>query len=351
MTEQDINFYLREVIDTMNDGLFIIRPDGTILLVNDALIRMTGFSKKELLNQPCSILGCDACRRTREQTDQHWCGLFEKGRESRKSCHIRSKDGTYLHILKNASLLQDENNNILGAVETITDISELDRKDLKIRELSHRLQRNRDAFCGFVGNSQPMQKVYSLLKKAAQSDAPVIIFGESGTGKELAAQAIHELSPRSGNPFVQLNCAALNDSLLESELFGHIKGAFTGAYRHRKGRFEEAADGNIFLDEIGDVPLPIQIKLLRVLETRTFERVGENIPLSMNARLITATNQNIMQLVEEKNSERTSSSVSMSFPYIYLLCGNVKKTFRCWWNTSSATTITSIKMKAPPRKP
>ncbi|NDV21277.1 sigma-54-dependent Fis family transcriptional regulator [Desulfovibrio sp. JC022] len=300
MTEQDINLYLREVIDTMNDGLIIVRPNGTIMMVNDALLRMTGFSKDDLLNKPCSVLGCDACRIVREQADGHWCGLFEKKKESRKNCHIISKSGNYLHVLKNASLLKDEEGNILGAVETVTDISELDRKELKIRELSRKLQHEENGFCGFVGNSPAMQKVYTLLRKAARSDAPVIIYGESGTGKELAAQAIHKMSLRNDKPFVQLNCAALNESLLESELFGHIKGAFTGAYRHRQGRFEEAAGGSIFLDEIGDVPLPIQVKLLRVLETRSFERVGENINLSMDARLITATNQDLRQLVQDK---------------------------------------------------
>ncbi|WP_321404953.1 sigma 54-interacting transcriptional regulator [Maridesulfovibrio sp.] len=300
MTEQDIDLYIREILDTMNDGLIIVRPDGTIMMINSALLRMTGFKKEDLLNKPCSVLGCDACRRVREQAPGHWCGLFKKRKESRKNCHIIDKNGNYLHVLKNASLLRDDEGKILGAVETVTDISELDRKELKIRELSRKLQHEEGKFCGFVGHSPAMQKVYTLLRKAARSDAPVIIYGESGTGKELAAQAIHELSPRADKPFVQLNCAALNESLLESELFGHVKGAFTGAYRHRQGRFEEAADGSIFLDEIGDIPLPIQVKLLRVLETRSFERVGENINLSMDARLITATNQDIRRLVHEK---------------------------------------------------
>ncbi len=300
MTEQDIDLYLREVIDTMSDGLIIVRPNGTIMKVNEALLRMTGFAKEELLNKPCSVLGCDACLRSRAEGKQHWCRLFNTRKENRKSCHIIDKNGNYLHVLKNASLLMDDNGEILGSVETVTDISELDRKELKIRELSQKLQHDEHRFCGFVGNSLAMQKVYTLLGKAARSDAPVIIYGESGTGKELAAQAIHEMSPRSAKPFVQLNCAALNESLLESELFGHVKGAFTGAYRHREGRFEEVADGSIFLDEIGDVPLPIQVKLLRVLETRSFERVGENIPLNMDARLITATNQDLQHLVREK---------------------------------------------------
>jgi transcriptional regulator with GAF, ATPase, and Fis domain len=145
-----------------------------------------------------------------------------------------------------------------------------------------------------------MQKVIEIIQKAALSEAPVIIFGESGTGKELVAHAIHKLGRRKEGPFVQLNCAALNEALLESELFGHIKGAFTGAYRHRQGRFEAANGGDIFLDEIGDVPLSIQVKLLRVLETKQFEHVGDQQPISVDVRIITATNKNLEELIAQK---------------------------------------------------
>jgi len=175
--------------------------------------------------------------------------------------------------LKNASILWDENKTALGVVETLTDISELTKMDEKIHLLSRQCDRDAD-FLGMVGKSPEMQNVFEMIRKAAESNAPVIILGESGTGKELVANAIHLCGARKQGPFIQLNCAALNESVLESELFGHAKGAFTGAYSNRIGRFEAANQGDFFLDEIGDIPVSIQTKLLRVIESGQFERVG-----------------------------------------------------------------------------
>ncbi len=293
----NIKKYSEKIIETMAEALVLIAPDGTILMVNKSFERMFGYSSDEIVGKSCTHLNCDLCESGESQGSTKWCSLFAYGLDVKKRCHLKKKDGTYLPVLKNASLLRDDNGEDIGAVEILTDISELDRLDQTVTSLSQQLNVD-SSFYGIVGKSRPLRKVLDLVKKAAQSESPIIIFGDSGTGKELVAQAIHVLGRRKKGPFVQLNCAALNESLLESELFGHVKGAFTGAYRHRIGRFETANDGDIFLDEIGDVPLSTQVKLLRVLEQKQIERVGDHQPIQVDVRLITATNKNLKELIE-----------------------------------------------------
>ncbi|WP_027368062.1 sigma-54 interaction domain-containing protein [Desulfocurvibacter africanus] len=295
MSEHELNKFVGKILNTMNDGFFLVSPDGRIAMVNDALCRLLGYERDDLLGKPCTVLKCDVCAKSRAEGGEHWCRLFDATEETRKQCCLVRKDGGLVKVLKNASVLRD-GERIVGGVETITDVTELCKREETIQDLKRILDAD-DTFMGMVGRSAAMQRTFTLLDKAAQSDAPVLLLGESGTGKELAARAIHELGPRKEGPFIQLNCAALNESLLESELFGHAKGAFTGAYRHRQGRFEAADNGDFFLDEVGDVPLPTQVKLLRVLETKSFERVGDHKPITADARIISATNRNLEDMV------------------------------------------------------
>jgi two-component system, NtrC family, response regulator HydG len=299
MKEEEINRYWKHIINTMNDGLMLIGPDGAIIMVNEAFERLSGYTSDEVIGRSCTLLQCDACEKAIEKEKHGWCTFFEKGEQTKNRCMIIRKNGTYLPVLKNASFLRDNEGIILGAVETLTDISELDRMDQDV-DLPPFQRDTQNRFYGIIGKSPVMKTVFEVTQKSAQSDAPVIIYGESGTGKELVARAIHRMGRRKDGPFVGLNCAALNESLLESELFGHIKGAFSGAYRHRLGRFEAAHGGDFFLDEIGDVPLSIQVKLLRVLETKQFERVGDHNPITVDVRIITATNRNLEEMIALK---------------------------------------------------
>jgi PAS domain S-box-containing protein len=300
MKDTDFSQHWHRIINTMNEGLMLVGPQGSILMVNRSFEQLTGYSSEEVIGRSCKLIGCDACESVLTCDETGWCKLFHPDQEELRRCRcaIIRKDGSLLPALKNACVLRDEFGNVLGAVETITDLSEIDRLDQKVEVLARQL--GDCDHLGIIGTSPPMQKVYQLIERAAYSDSPIIIFGESGTGKELVARAIHEQGRRKNDPYVQLNCAALNADLLESELFGHIKGAFTGAYRHRMGRFEAAHGGDLFLDEIGDIPLSVQVKLLRVLETQQFERVGDHHPISVDVRIITATNQNLLEMIARK---------------------------------------------------
>ncbi len=298
MFDKEYSQYWKIVVETMLDGLMVVDPGGIILSVNNAFETLTGYKEEELIGQPCKILACNTCYRSRELGGVKHCELFNKGLVRHKRCVFKRKDGSPVHVLKNAAVLKDMDGEVVGGVETLADCTGLVDRDRVITSLRHELSIE-ESFEGIIGKSAVMQQVFDLIGNAADSEAPVAIYGESGTGKELAAAAIHRLGGRSEGPFVKVNCAALNESLLESELFGHVKGAFTGADRNRKGRFEAANGGDIFLDEIGDIPLSTQVKLLRVLQEKEIEKVGDHKPLTIDVRIITATNKDLKMLMEE----------------------------------------------------
>ena len=289
--------FISRIIDAMADGVFTMDGDGRISSWNRSMERISGYTSKEALGNTCALLKCSRCYGKSCPADIDRCKIFEKSYSEVKECSLLHKDGHDVAVIKNASVVKDDDGRILGVVETITDLTELnlvrkraEEATLKLGEI-HRLH-------NIIGKSRAMRDVFSAIRAAAASDATILIQGESGTGKELVAGAIHYNSDRKSNPLVTVNCSALSETLLESELFGHVKGAYTGAIRSRSGRFEEASEGTIFLDEIGELSPLIQVKLLRVLQEREIERVGDSQKRKINLRVVVATHQDLQEMVE-----------------------------------------------------
>ena len=294
----DLSKYWKTIVDTLQDGLMIVDSCGNIVAANPAAERVTGYKAEELIGKSCRILNCTGCKIIGKGAGKEWCGLFNRGSIREKKCLITNKDRHSVHIIKSASVLRNEKGDIIGAVETLTDITEKIRQQQEISTLRKTFYLD-EGYHGILGKSPVMLNLFEMIENVAQSDTPVMIQGESGCGKELVARAIHRASGRSDKPYVKVNCAALNENLLESELFGHVKGAYTGADRTRLGRFEAAHEGTIFLDEVGDIPPAVQVKLLRVLEDRKIERVGDNRSIPVDVRVITATHKNLETLIAE----------------------------------------------------
>lgn len=286
------------LLESMADGVFALDELGRIILWNPAMERISGYQASEVMGQGCGLLGFNRCYGRSCPTGIEECQIFSLGELQAKECFLRHKLGHDVPVVKSAQVVRGDQEQCLGVVETVTDLSELfkarqkaEQALFKLGEI-HRLDK-------IIGQSHAMQQVFAAVKAAAASEATVLIQGESGTGKELVAGAIHFNSSRAEGPLVVVNCSSLPEGLLESELFGHVRGAFTGAVRGRKGRFEEAHTGTIFLDEIGEITPYIQVKLLRVLQERSIERVGESKKRELDIRIIAATNKDLGQLVEQ----------------------------------------------------
>ena len=287
------------LLDTMAEGVVVLDRNAIIRLWNPAMQELTGYDRDEALGQPMHWLRAPDCI-TGDRIGELMQAPPEDAIACVNGCECRvvSHDGESIPVLVNARAIRDHNQHVIGVLNTITDFRPVDQLRSQVNSLRD-LVEHHDQFEGMVGRSAVMQEIFRQLQLASASDATVLILGESGTGKELAAQAIHRLSARANSPLVRVNCGALNESLLESELFGHAKGSFTGAHRDRVGRFESADGGTLFLDEIGEVTPAMQVKLLRVLQLGEFERVGETSPRSCDVRIIAATNRDLPRAVRD----------------------------------------------------
>ncbi|MDW7711010.1 MAG: sigma 54-interacting transcriptional regulator [Deferrisomatales bacterium] len=278
---------LEAIFRSLNEGVLALDNQERIMAFSLSAERMTGFSEAEVVGRVCAEVfqaapGVECPFRVAVTRGQGF---------QQREMTVHGKGGRPIHVAANASLLRDPDGTVSGAVVVLRDLTELERLRAELRGPA--------GAHGIVGNHPSLRRVIEKLETVAPSEVSLLILGESGTGKELAARAVHELSPRRDGPFVKVNCAALADSLLESELFGHARGAFTGAVRDRPGRFEAAHAGTLFLDEIGETSPALQVRLLRLLQEGEFERVGESRPRKADVRIVAATNRDLRREVAE----------------------------------------------------
>ena len=279
---------VQAVLDSIAEGVLTVDRDGCITSLNRTAEQILGLAAGETVGRPGpEVLPAEVCGPGSPLHETLATGRQVRNRE----VSISDQTGSPVPLSLCTGPFRDETGGTLGAVCTMRDLREIDR----IAEE----RRTRAPFVGIVGKHPKIREVFDLIEMIKDSDSTVLLQGESGTGKGLFAQALHTLSPRRRYPFVKVSCAALPETLLESELFGHEKGAFTGAIKERKGRFELADKGTIFLDEIGDLSPGVQVKLLRVLQDQEFERVGGTQSIRVDARIIAATHRDLPQLMRE----------------------------------------------------
>ncbi|MBI5095287.1 MAG: sigma 54-interacting transcriptional regulator [Candidatus Hydrogenedentes bacterium] len=298
-TREDAAQELEAIMDTMADGVFVLDTLRVVRRWNRAMERLTGYSRDETVGNPCGVftwLQRDVDEEAAKEA--MFCQLFAAGNLDRSELTILCKDGSTLPALISARVLRDPDENPAGAVVTVTDISTLKRLETEVSLLRSEVQQ-RYEFHNIVGKSPAMRELFNLVELAAASQTTALIYGETGTGKELVAKAIHYHSERRAGPLVSVNCAALSETLVESELFGHVRGSFTGALKDHIGRFELAEGGTIFLDEVGEIPLALQVKLLRVIQEREIERIGDAKPRKVDVRIIAATHRDLRERVNQ----------------------------------------------------
>lgn len=280
---------LTRILDTLDEGILAHDLEQRIFFFNRAAERITGYSREEVLGKICYDIFPNGgfCG-----TNCHFCeGKPMPGNGHSYPITIFNKSGDPRRIQMNLAVMEDDQGSTFGVLAAFTDNTEFLMAQMEANTLNQ--------FANIVGQTPQMHTVFRQIQDVAQYDVSVHIHGATGTGKELVARAIHEESRRAGAPFVAINCGALPESLIESELFGHVKGAFTGAIADRRGRFELADKGTVFLDEVSELPKHLQVKLLRFLQEGTFEKVGGEKTISVDVRVISASNKDLKLAIDE----------------------------------------------------
>ncbi len=277
---------VRTILDSIPSGVYTVDREMKLLSFNRSLERIMGVSEDEVLGRPCrEVFRSDFCDAGCPLKRSMRTGETLRGVE----VNLRAADGSVVPIASSTAVLRDEEGNPIGGICSFRDL-----RELRVLPPSHGEVRE---FQGMVSKNRKMHEIFDLVETVADSDANVLVEGESGTGKELVARAIHRLSARAQKPFLGVNCASLNENLMESELFGHVRGAFTGAVRDRTGRFEMAEGGALFLDEVSEIGPHLQAKLLRVIQEREYQRVGESRTRKADVRILSATNRRLKERI------------------------------------------------------
>lgn len=294
-TEKD----LRAITDTIPQSIVVLAPNGATLYANRVALDNAGLIPGDL-SQDGGFFERAFHPEDVHRVHEERCLAFSKGKPFELEMRSLFKDGRYRWQLIQYNPFTDDRGRPIRWYATATDIDDRKKLEEQLHNENVVLREEIDRSSMFeeiVGSSKSVQQVVKQIEKVAQSDSTVLILGETGTGKELIARALHRRSRRANRAFIRVNCAAIPQALIASELFGHEKGAFTGALQRRVGRFEAANGGTLFLDEIGDLPMETQVALLRVLQEKEFERIGSNQPISVDVRVIAATNRNLQEAV------------------------------------------------------
>jgi PAS domain S-box-containing protein len=306
------NLKYRELYRSTPAMLHTVDGNGNIVTVTDRWLEKLGYKREEVIGRPITDFFTEA--EQRRFAGGHMQELLERGDFNNEDRQVLTKDGRALDLVVSAIGHRDASGKVDRMLVASKDVTERLRTERKLRNalaenarLREELERERDYlreevnvamnFGRIVGTSPALQRMLKQVEAVAQTPASVLLLGESGVGKELVAHAVHARSARADGPLVKVNCASIPKELFESEFFGHVKGAFTGAHRDRVGRFQLADGGTLFLDEVGEIPIELQGKLLRVLQESEFERVGDDITRSVDVRVIAATNRNLEQLI------------------------------------------------------